>query len=86
MAMSNSEKQRRYRNNKNHRGEYGDARINTFVTFEAAAALARLSKYYNITKRQTLELLINTADETIRKNLIIGSDEEKKYSSINKRD
>ncbi|EBZ8545465.1 hypothetical protein EHB76_24030 [Salmonella enterica subsp. enterica serovar Muenchen] len=86
MAMSNSEKQRRYRKNKHRRGEYGDARINTFVTFEAAAALERLSRHYNITKRQTLELLLNTADETIRKNLIVDSDEWEKYWNIEESD
>ncbi|EBZ1028208.1 hypothetical protein D7O18_27075 [Salmonella enterica subsp. enterica serovar Muenchen] len=86
MAMSNSEKQRRYRNNKHHRGEYGDARINTFVTFQAYAALERLSRHYNITKRQALELLINTADETIRKNLIVDSDEWEKYWNIKESD
>lgn len=86
MAISNSEKQRRYRKNKHHRGEYGDARINTFVTFEAAAALARLSKHYAITKRQALELLINTADQAIRDKLDVDSDEWEKYWNIKESD
>ncbi|ENG0696801.1 hypothetical protein ABSZ42_004959 [Salmonella enterica subsp. enterica serovar Newport] len=82
MAMSNAEKQRRYRLNKWHRGQNGDYRINTFVTFEAFISLERLSRYYSITKRQALELLINTADESIRNKLEIDSEEWNKYWNI----
>lgn len=82
MALSNAEKQRRYRENRHRRGEYGDYRINTFVNFEAFIALERLSVFYSITKRQALELLINTADEAIRNKLEIGSEEWNKYWNI----
>lgn len=83
MALSNAEKQRRYRENRYRRGEYGDYRINTFVNFEAFIALERLSVFYSITKRQVLELLITTADKSIYDKLDVGSEEYNKYYNIN---
>ncbi|ELG3532031.1 hypothetical protein RN068_001783 [Salmonella enterica] len=79
MALSNKERQKQYRNSRNSRGELGDSRINTFVTFEAANNLKRLSEYYNLSKRQILELLINTANQKLIDNLEIDSPEWNKY-------
>ncbi|EJF5836896.1 hypothetical protein M8W81_002288 [Salmonella enterica] len=79
MAISNSERQRQYRNNRWNRGKSGDSRINTFITFEASNNLKRLSDYYNLSKRQVLELLINTANQKLIDNLEIDSPEWNKY-------
>lgn len=79
MALSNKERQKQYRNSRNSRGGLGDSRINTFVTFEANNNLNRLSRYYNLSKRQILELLINTANQKLIDNLEIDSPEWKKY-------
>lgn len=73
MALSNKERQKQYRNSRNSRGGLGDSRINTFVTFEANNNLNRLSRYYNLSKRQILELLINTANQKLIDNLEIDS-------------
>ncbi|ECH3817567.1 hypothetical protein FPC62_26740 [Salmonella enterica] len=79
MALSNKERQKQYRNSRNSRGGLGDSRINTFVTFEANNNLNRLSRYYNLSKRQVLELLINTANQKLIDNLEIDSPEWDKY-------
>ncbi|EOF5131494.1 hypothetical protein ACK1QA_000619 [Salmonella enterica] len=79
MAKSNSERQREYRNNRFNRGESGDSRINTFITFDAYYNLKRLSNYYNLSQRQVLELLINTANRKLIDNIEIDSPEWKKY-------
>lgn len=79
MALSNKERQKQYRNSRNSRGGLGDSRINTFVTFEANNNLNRLSRYYNLSKRQILELLINTANQKLIDNLEIDSPEWNKY-------
>ncbi|MEL86379.1 hypothetical protein EDY82_03555 [Salmonella enterica] len=79
MALSNKERQKQYRNSRNSRGGLGDSRINTFVTFEANNNLNRLSRYYNLSKRQILELLINTANQKLIDNLEIDSPEWEKY-------
>lgn len=79
MALSNKERQKQYRNSRFNRGELGDSRINTFVTFEASNNLKRLSEYYNLSKRQVLELLINTANQKLIDNLEIDSPEWYKY-------
>ncbi|EMF7742177.1 hypothetical protein V4G73_000694 [Salmonella enterica] len=79
MALSNKERQKQYRNSRFNRGELGDSRINTFVTFEAANNLKRLSEYYNLSKRQILELLINTANQKLIDNLEMDSPEWDKY-------
>ncbi|ASD85732.1 hypothetical protein QRI27_003195 [Salmonella enterica] len=79
MALSNKERQKQYRNSRFNRGELGDSRINTFVTFEATNNLKRLSEYYNLSKRQVLELLINTANQKLIDNLEIDSPEWYKY-------
>lgn len=79
MAKSNSERQKQYRDSRFNRGELGESRINTFVTFESANNLKRLSVYYNLSKRQILELLINTANQKLIDNLEIDSPEWNKY-------
>ncbi|ENZ9960183.1 hypothetical protein ACFLJF_005875 [Salmonella enterica] len=79
MALSNAEKQKRYRNNKRLRGDLGDIRINTFVTFRAGHGLDMLSKYYGLTKRQVLELLIEIANQKLIDSLEIDSPEWVKY-------
>ncbi|EGF3845327.1 hypothetical protein ICQ57_000874 [Salmonella enterica] len=79
MALSNKERQKQYRNSRFNRGGLGESRINTFVTFEAANNLKRLSVYYNLSKRQILELLINTANQKLIDNLEIDSPEWNKY-------
>lgn len=82
MAKSNSERQREYRKNKYIRGENGDLRINTFVAFEAGHNLGRLAKYYKLSKRQVLELLINTASQKLIDNMEMDSPEWNKYFNI----
>lgn len=82
MALSNAEKQRRYRENRCRKGNIGDYRLNTYITGESSFALGRLAKHYNLTKRQVLELLITTADKTISKKLEIDSKEWNKYWNI----
>ncbi|EJI0483645.1 hypothetical protein ND152_000708 [Salmonella enterica] len=79
MAKSNSERQKEYRNNRFNRGDSGDLRINMFVTFEAGYNLERLSSYYNLSKRQVLELLINTASQKLTESMEIDSPEWNKY-------
>lgn len=79
MAKSNCERQREYRKNKYKRGENGDSRINTFVTLEAGYNLAHLSRYYDLSKRQVLELLINTASRKLIDNMEVDSPEWNKY-------
>lgn len=76
MAKSNSERQREYRKNRYNRE---DSRINTFVAFDAYCNLKRLSSYYNLSNRQVLELLINTANRKLIDNIEIDSPEWKKY-------
>ncbi|HDP0319631.1 TPA: hypothetical protein P5S08_004883 [Salmonella enterica subsp. enterica serovar Concord] len=82
MAKSNSERQRDYRKNKYTRGIQGDSRINTFVTFEAGFNLAHLAAYYDLTKRQVLELLINTASQKLIDSMETNSPEWNKYFNI----
>ncbi|HGG6853499.1 TPA: hypothetical protein ACJHAA_004381 [Salmonella enterica subsp. enterica serovar Onderstepoort] len=83
MSLTNAEKQKRYRDNKNKRGRLGDSRINTFVTFETAQALGRLSNHYGLTKREILELLIKNADESVVNNIAdVDSTEWKNYFDI----
>lgn len=79
MAKSNSERQKEYRKNRYNRGDLGDSRINTFVVFEAANNLSRLSRYYNLSKRQVLELLINTASQKLIDSMEVDSPEWNKY-------
>ncbi|EEJ6215088.1 hypothetical protein L2D25_12705 [Salmonella enterica subsp. enterica serovar Muenchen] len=79
MAKSNSERQKEYRNNRCNRGESGDSRINTFITFDAYCNLKRLSSYYDLSQRQVLELLINTANQKLSDNIEVGSPEWRKY-------
>ncbi|EPR2277836.1 hypothetical protein ACU01Y_005193 [Salmonella enterica subsp. enterica serovar Newport] len=79
MAKSNSERQREYRKNKDKRGHLGDSRINTFVCFEAVNNLSRLSRYYKLSKRQVLELLINTASQKLIDSMEVDSPEWNKY-------
>lgn len=86
MAMSNAEKQRRYRNNRVKTGGLCEYRINTFVSSGCYFALDRLSRYYSITKRQALELLIKISDEAIINNLEIDTDEWNKYFNIKEGD
>ncbi|ECE6697233.1 hypothetical protein DS509_24970 [Salmonella enterica subsp. diarizonae] len=83
MKLTNAEKQKRYRDNKYKRGEYGDGRINTFVSYETIFAIKRLSRHYKITQRQVIESLIYATDNAIINNLQIDTPEWDKYFDIN---
>ncbi|ECB2072396.1 hypothetical protein EVH55_26755 [Salmonella enterica subsp. enterica serovar Benin] len=83
MAISNAEKQRRYRQNRFKRGELGEYRINTFVGGDCYFALERLARHYNINKKEVIEMLITAADKTISHNLGDNPDLWDIYFNIN---
>lgn len=79
MAKSNKERQHQYRLNRTSIGPYGEYRINTFVSGDAYFNIKRLARHYNISQKQVIELLINTADKAIIDKLDIDSPEWEEY-------
>ena len=61
MAMTNAERQRRYRDK---RRESGDSRINTAVSSGAHACLKRIARSRGINEREALEAILQEAGQT----------------------
>jgi hypothetical protein len=81
MPKTNAERQRDYRKNRPFAGPNrdGDMRINTWVSSATVFALDRLARRYGVTKRKMLEMLIEQADEKIRRTLDLDSPEWREY-------
>ena len=77
-----AERQAAYRKTRPLAGENGERRINTWVTTRVALALARLARHHNVTRRQMLERLITTADDTITATLDPTSDVWDAYYTV----
>lgn len=73
MAMTNAERQARYRKNRQFAGENGERQLNTWLSTGAYLALARLAKHYGVTKREMLERLISDKHKKVTRNM---TDEE----------
>ncbi|END3796319.1 hypothetical protein OM226_15795 [Escherichia albertii] len=69
MAMSNAERQARYRRHARKRTENYTARLNTEILSEAKMALKRLSLHNNLSQREVLEQIIIRTDEVLRQSL-----------------
>ena len=75
MAMTNTERQRRYRQTRAtaHQGE-GEKRLNTWISTKAHLALKRLSAFEDAPQRTIIERLLLQADQA---NLdALGSNED----------
>ncbi|EFR8872221.1 hypothetical protein H1Z24_001508 [Salmonella enterica] len=73
MAMTNAERQARYRRNTRERREDYTARLNTEILFGVKSALKRLALYHGLSQREMLEQLITQADDALRQSM---NDEE----------
>lgn len=73
MAMTNAERQARYRRNTRERREDYTARLNTELLFGAKSALKRLALHHGLSQREMLEQLITQADDALRQSM---NDEE----------
>ncbi len=65
MAMSNAERQKRYRKSRGTAGDNGQRQLNVWVTTTAALSLNHLAKRYGVTKREMLERLIAEEDARV---------------------
>lgn len=79
MAKSNKERQQQYRLNRTSIGPHGEYRINTFVSCDTHINIKLLARHYNITQKQVIELLINTAHKAIIGKIDIDSPEWEEY-------
>ncbi|EDW6541822.1 hypothetical protein YI89_000008 [Salmonella enterica subsp. enterica] len=73
MAMTNAERQARYRRSTRERRENYTARLNTEILFGTKSALKRLSLHHGLSQREMLEQLITRADDALRQSM---NDEE----------
>ncbi|EJI3519082.1 hypothetical protein NEU84_004756 [Salmonella enterica] len=79
MAKSNKERQKQYRLSRTSIGQLGEYRINTFVSGDAYFNMKLLARHYNISQKQVIELLINTANKAIISKLEPDSPEWVEY-------
>lgn len=78
MAMSNAERQRRYRERHLKNLEAGAERINVVADLQAKLALERLARYWGLTQRATLELVLSEAQRQVLDGLT-GEEQNKFY-------
>ncbi|ECF3155497.1 hypothetical protein ACVUCS_003511 [Salmonella enterica subsp. enterica] len=69
MAMTNAERQARYRRRTRERRENYTSRLNTEILCGAKLALKRLSLHHGLSQREMLEQIITQADNTLRQSL-----------------
>ena len=81
MAKTPAERQAAYRKRREKVGENGERRINTWVKLNTLFALGRLARHNNITRREMLERLIESADENALSKFKRGSPAWRAYSS-----
>ena len=81
MAISTTERQRKYRESRNKAAE---GRIASYVSMESITALARLARHNECSKRDVLESLIRDADDEVAQSLGMDSPERDKYYSSGK--
>lgn len=79
MPMSNKDRQRQYRLSRKSVGDFGEYRINTYVTGDTHFNLKRIARRYNISQRQVIELLIGNAHKAIVDKMEIDSPEWNEY-------
>lgn len=74
MAMSNAERQARYKKNRPtaNQGD-GDYQLNCWITSQAKFALKRIARHYQMTQRAVLEWILTEVDDEIFQEL---TDEE----------
>ena len=65
MAMTNAERQAKYRRTTRERTEGYTARLNTEILHGAKSALKRLAAHHGLTQREMLEQLIISADDEV---------------------
>lgn len=82
MAKSNKERQHEYRLNRASIGPHGEFRINTFVSGDAYFNIKRLARHYDISQKQAIELLINTAHKAIVDKMEVDSPEWEEYFKL----
>ena len=80
MALSNAERQRRYRQGRKeaYQGE-GDRQLNVFIRGRAYSAIERLAAHYGVTKRTMIERLALEADEAVTRSMEPGGPEWEAY-------
>ncbi|ECF3154536.1 hypothetical protein EK69_004349 [Salmonella enterica subsp. enterica] len=69
MAMTNAERQARYRRSTRERRENYTSRLNTEILCGVKLALKRLSLHHGLSQRDMLEQIITQADNTLRQSL-----------------
>ncbi len=80
MALSNAQRQARYRKNTRERADGYTARLNTEVAFAAKSALKCLSLWHGVSQREMLERLIDEADKKLGQSL--SEEEYERYSDL----
>lgn len=66
MALSNAERQARYRARRATAKENGEYRFNSWLVSDAHFALGRLASYRGLSKKDVIEQLIINADKLLR--------------------
>lgn len=81
MATTAAQRQAAYRARRHNAGKSGNGerRLNTWLTTEAALALARLARRNKLAQREILEQLITAADDKILATITPGSPEWDAY-------
>ena len=80
MPKTSAERQAAYRSRRND-GD-GDRRLNTWISTQAAFALARLARHQRISQRAILEQLVLTADQAILDTLDLDTPEWDHYFGV----
>jgi hypothetical protein len=80
MAKTSAQRQAAYRSRR-HDGD-GDRRLNTWISTQAAFALARLARHHGLSQRAILEQLVLTADQTILDTLNLDTPEWDHYFGV----
>lgn len=80
MPKANAERQAEYRKRQRRSGKA--ARLNMWLSLDAALALRRLAKHQGVTRRALLEQLIDAADRAAYDGMRPGSAEWNKYFNV----
>ena len=81
MSLSSSERQARYKKNRQKATEGdGEYQINCWVTSQAKFALKRLAKHHGMTQKAVLEWLLTECDETTMRAL--SDEEQERYLDV----
>ena len=78
MAMTNTERQRRYREKRKVKA-VDEKRLSMFISFDAHSAMHRIAMHHGITAKEALERLLLTTDKAISNSLDVHKPEFDEY-------